>query len=118
MEAGMARTILVIDDHHSFVDVVEYVLDEAGFHVVTFTDPLVALTHLAEQPPDLILSDVRMPGIDGITLAQRIRALGYLMPIVLISGEAVAPPDLVGVSVVGKTMNIDDLITLIQRQFP
>ena len=114
----MAGTILVIDDHHSFVDVVAYVLDEAGFHVVTFTDPLAALTHLAEQPPDLVLSDVRMPGIDGVTLAQRIRALGYLMPIVLISGETVAPPELAGVSVVGKTMGIDDLLTLIQRQLP
>ena len=114
----MTRTILVIDDHHSFVDVVAYVLDEAGFDVVTFTDPHAALVHLTEQPPDLILSDVRMPGIDGVTLARRIRAMGYLMPIVLISGRTVAPLDLVGVSVVGKTMSIDDLITLIQRQFP
>ena len=114
----MTRTILVIDDHHSFVDVVAYVLDEAGFDVVTFTDPHAALVHLAEQPPDLILSDVRMPGIDGVTLARRIRAMGYLMPIVLISGRTVAPLDLVGVSVVGKTMSIEDLTTLIQRQFP
>jgi CheY-like chemotaxis protein len=114
----MARTILVIDDHQSFVDVVACVLDEAGFQVVTFTDPRAALTQLAAQPPDLILSDVRMPGIDGVTLAQRIRALGYLMPIVLISGQTVAPPELAGVSVVGKTMSIDDLTTLIQRQFP
>jgi two-component system, OmpR family, response regulator len=114
----MARTILILDDHQSFVEVVAFVLDEAGFQVVTFTDPLAALAHLAEQPPDLILSDVRMPDLDGVTLAQRIRALGYRMPVVLISGQTVAPVDLAGVSVVEKTMGIDDLISLIEQQFP
>lgn len=113
----MTKTILVIDDHHSFGDVMAYALGDQGFHVVTFTDPHAALAHLAEQPPDLILSDVRMPGLDGVTLAQRIRAMGYLMPIVLISGETVAPLDLAGVSVVRKMMGIDDLITVIERQF-
>jgi len=113
----MARTILVIDDHQSFVDVVGDALGEQGFHVVTFTDPLAALAHVAEQPPDLILSDVRMPDIDGVTLAQRIRALGYRMPIVLISGKTVPPLELPGVSVVGKEMGIDDLFALIERQF-
>ena len=113
----MAKTILILDDHHSFADVVTYVLRDHGFDVVMFTDPHAALAHLAEQPPDLILSDVRMPDIDGVTLAQRIRAMGYLMPIVLISGDTVAPVDLAGVSVVRKTMGIDELITLIQRPF-
>ncbi len=113
----MAKTILVLDDHHSFAEVVTYVLRDHGFDVVTFTDSHAALAHLAEQRPDLILSDVRMPDIDGMTLAQRIRAMGYLVPIVLISGETVAPVDLTGVSVVRKTMGIDDLITLIERQF-
>jgi CheY-like chemotaxis protein len=114
----MARTILVIDDHHSFGDVMAFALGDEGFQVVTFTDPLAALAHLAAQPPDLILSDVRMPGTDGVTLAQSIRALGYRMPIVLISGETVAPPELAGVSVVRKTLSIDELITLIERQLP
>jgi CheY-like chemotaxis protein len=118
MEESMTRTILVIDDHQSFGDVMAYALGDVGFDVVTFTDPHAALVHLAGQPPDLILSDVRMPGIDGVTLARRIRAMGYLMPIVLISGQTVAPLDLAAVSVVEKTMSIDDLVTLIQRQFP
>jgi CheY-like chemotaxis protein len=112
----MATTILVIDDHQSFGDVMAFALGDEGFQVVTFTDPLAALAHMAEQPPDLVLSDVRMPDLDGVTLAQRIRAMGYLMPIVLISGETVPPQDLPGVSVVGKTVGIDDLIALIERQ--
>jgi CheY-like chemotaxis protein len=114
----MARTILVVDDHHSFGDVMAFALGDEGFDVVTFTDPLAALAHVAEQPPDLILSDVRMPDLDGVTLAQRLRAMGYRMPIVLISGKTVPPLDLPGVSVVGKTVSLDDLITLIERQFP
>ena len=72
----MIRTILILDDHHSFVDVVAFELRHQGYHVVTFTDPHAALAHLAEQRPDLILSDVRMPDIDGVTLAQCIRAMG------------------------------------------
>ena len=97
--------------------VVAYELRHQGFHVVAFTDPHMALAHLTEQCPDLILSDVRMPDLDGVMVARRVRAMGYLMPIVLISGETVAPVDLAGVSVVRKTMGIDDLISLIERQF-
>ena len=113
----MATTIFVLDDHRVFGEVVTEVLRDQGFQVVMFTDPHAALAHLAEQPPDLILSDVVMPDLDGVTLARRIRAMGYLMPIVLISGETVAPVDLEGVSVVQKTIGIDDLIALIERQF-
>jgi len=113
----VVRTILILDDHRSFVDVVAYELRHQGFHVVTFTEPHAALAYVAEQCPDLILSDVRMPDIDGVTLARWIRATGYQVPIVLISGETVAPVDLEDVTVVRKTMGIADLITLIERQF-
>jgi DNA-binding NtrC family response regulator len=111
----MATTILVLDDHQSYGDVLTYVLRDHGFQVVMFTDPYAALAHVAERRPHLILSDVRMPGLDGVKLAQRIRAMGYRMPIVLITGEGVAPVDLQGVSLVRKTIGIDDLITLIER---
>jgi two-component system, OmpR family, response regulator len=112
----MATTLLVIDDHQTFGEVVTFVLRDHGFDVVMFTDPHAALAHVSEQPPDLILSDVVMPDLDGVTLAHRIRAMGYLMPIVLISGESVAPVALAGVSVVRKTIGINELITLIERQ--
>jgi CheY-like chemotaxis protein len=50
----------------------------------------------------LILSDMHMLGLDGMTPARRIRAMGYLMPILLMSGETMPSVDLVGVNVAGR----------------
>lgn len=56
-----------------------------------------------------------MPGINGVTLARRIRAMGFRMPIVLMSGEAVSPVDVAGVQVIRKPTEMDDLV-LVERQ--
>lgn len=113
----MDKTILVVDDHHAYAETLVLVLYHHGFRATAVTDSHAVLAHLSEQPPDLIICDVHMPGQDGVTLARRIRELGSLVPILLMCGETVAPVDLPAVSVARKTNEVHELITLVERQF-
>ena len=65
--------ILVVEDHSVTQRVLGKRLRDAGYEVTTANDGLEALTLLAEYRPDLIISDIAMPGMDGLTLLQHVR---------------------------------------------
>jgi CheY-like chemotaxis protein len=112
----MNKVILVVDDCHDYAETMALVLRDKGFRATAVTEPLDVLVYLANQPPDLIVSDVHMPGLDGVTLARRIREMGFQIPIVLMSSEPVPPVNLPGVSIARKTTEVAALITVIERQ--
>ena len=66
--------ILVVDDELSLVQLCQIIFKEAGFLVRGATSGRQALQMIAEEPPDLVLLDVMMPGMDGIEVCRRIRA--------------------------------------------
>jgi two-component system, OmpR family, alkaline phosphatase synthesis response regulator PhoP len=70
----MSASILVADDEPNIVLSLEFVLKQAGFRVRTVADGQAALTAIAEEPPDLVLLDVMIPGRDGYAVCQEIRA--------------------------------------------
>jgi len=70
----MSASILVADDEPNIVLSLEFVLKQAGFRVRTVADGEAALTAIAEEPPDLVLLDVMIPGRDGYAVCQEIRA--------------------------------------------
>ena len=65
--------ILVVDDRRDNIEVLEIVLEAEGFLILTATSGGEALASVAEQPPDLILLDVMMPGMDGFQVAAEIK---------------------------------------------
>jgi two-component system OmpR family response regulator len=65
--------ILVVDDDLQITKLVERTLVEAGFAVTVANDGDSALARLAEREPDLVLLDIRMPGLDGFQVLERIR---------------------------------------------
>jgi RNA polymerase sigma-70 factor (ECF subfamily) len=79
-------TVMVIDDDDDTRDLVKTVLESAGADVVTGTSATAALTHLKKLWPDVLLTDIRMPGIDGYSLAEQITAVartsGRKLPVV------------------------------------
>jgi len=80
-------TILVVDDLPQNVRLLDAVLTPRGYRVVPATSGEEALRLLAEQPPDLVLLDIFMPGVDGYEVCRRIRRepdTAYL-PIVMIT---------------------------------
>lgn len=69
----MSKRLLVIDDEPNLLRAVAAVLRGEGFEVSTARSGREALVAVAKITPDLIVSDVRMPGMDGFELARRLR---------------------------------------------
>jgi len=86
----MAKTILVVDDSASLRQVVGIALTGAGYEVVEAVDGKDALTKLDGRKVHLIISDVNMPNMDGITLVKEIKQLANykFTPIIMLTTEA------------------------------
>jgi len=70
-----SRTILAVDDSASMRQMVKYTLEGAGYTVVQAADGVDALDYARRADADLVLTDVNMPRMDGITLVRELRAL-------------------------------------------
>jgi len=78
------RRVLVVDDEPQITRVLRTVLTSQGYHVNTAGDGLSALTALSAWRPNLVLTDLGMPNMNGIELCRRIRAISSV-PIVVLS---------------------------------
>lgn len=85
----MKKRLLIVDDEPNLLKAVEVILRNEGFETATARSGQEALLSVAQNIPDLIVSDVRMPGLDGYALARRLRsAPAYaLIPIVFLSAK-------------------------------
>jgi CheY-like chemotaxis protein len=66
--------VLCVDDDAETCEVLSLVLRAAGAHVRTAADATTAFVAVEEAPPDVLISDIEMPGEDGYSLLQKIRA--------------------------------------------
>jgi len=69
----MATTILVADDNRANRDALAFLLETAGYRILTAVDGRDALAQTRTERPELVISDVLMPRMDGYELARRIR---------------------------------------------
>ncbi len=85
----MSKRLLVVDDEPNLLVAVAACLRGEGYEVTTARGGREALVRLAETMPDLIVSDIRMPGMDGYTLARHVRssARTALVPIVFLTAK-------------------------------
>ncbi|WP_444677853.1 response regulator transcription factor [Halomonas sp. E19] len=65
--------VLVVDDEPNIVLSLEFLMQQAGFDVVTAEDGEGALTSVEDSPPDLILLDISLPGISGFDVLEQLR---------------------------------------------
>jgi len=79
--------ILVVDDEPAMVGAVSALVGSAGHRVVTAYDGEAALLRFEDETPDLVLLDLAMPGLDGVEVVRRIRAMSRV-PIIVLTGEA------------------------------
>lgn len=86
----MAKTILVVDDSASFRQVVALTLKGAGYDVVEAGDGKDALTKLDGRKIHLIISDVNMPNMDGISFVKHLKTTGAykFVPVVMLTTES------------------------------
>lgn len=87
-EPPSTRSILLVDDHALGLAARKSVLQEAGYRVVTASCAAEALERFEAEPFDLLITDYRMPRMNGIELIQKVRASGRTMPVILMSGVA------------------------------
>ena len=79
--------VLLADDDESLRRVQEYQLTKAGFAVTTCSDGDTALEKFRENLHDLVVTDIRMPGLDGLEFLARIRAISPDTPVIVITGH-------------------------------
>ena len=84
--SNMAR-VLVVDDSPTQASEVRFLLEDAGFEVDTVSDGVEALASLNERLPNLIVTDMQMPRMDGLALVKAVRSDHPSVPIVLITAH-------------------------------
>jgi two-component system chemotaxis response regulator CheY len=80
--------VLVVDDSSTVRDEVSKVLKDAGFTVVTAVDGKDGLAKAADTSIKLIVSDVNMPNMDGLTMVEHIRKTGSQVNIIMLTTES------------------------------
>lgn len=99
------KTILVVDDEKPIIDILVYNLKKEGYNTLEATDGEMGYTIALEKRPDLILLDIMLPKMDGLTACKRIKQT-YNVPILMISAK-----DEEIDKIVGLELGADDYIT-------
>jgi CheY-like chemotaxis protein len=114
--------VYVVDDEPVIASTLAAILNSSGFRAMAFTGPSEALQAAEAGGPALLISDVVMPGMSGIDLAIRLKAICPACKILLFSGQA-ATADLLeaagrqghNFTVLSKPVHPKDLLVAIQR---
>lgn len=113
-------TVLVVDDKELMRDSVAETLRRAGMEVVTATDAPAALAAIARKRPDCVVSDLKMPGMTGVELLERIRTIDEDLPLILMTAfgtveTAVKAMRLGAYDYLTKPFEGDELIIAVKR---
>jgi DNA-binding NarL/FixJ family response regulator len=118
----MKKRLLVVEDNFRLLQAINVCLTKAGFEVMTARDGNAALERVAETIPDLIVSDIMMPGMDGFSLAAQIRANPRtdLIPIVFLTARETRQDRIAGFKVgidayLVKPFEPDELVAAIEN---
>ena len=99
------KTILIVDDEKPIVDILVYNLQKEGYNTLEANDGEEAINIAFDKKPDLILLDIMLPKVDGLTVCKKIRN-SFNMPIIMISAK-----DEEIDKILGLELGADDYIT-------
>ena len=112
--------ILIVDDDESIRDMLSIVLKDENYNVLTAEDGNRAITHLKKNKINLVISDIKMPDMDGIELLNYIKKKNEKIPVIMITGHA-STNDAIEAMKIGaeqyitKPFNIDELKVVIEK---
>ncbi len=106
--------VLVVDDERPIVDLLQDLLQDQGYEVRRAYDGMTALQMIERDPPDLVVTDVMMPRLDGLALFNEIRTRAANMPVILMS--AAVTPRKIDATFVPKPFDIDTLLDLVDEK--
>jgi two-component system, LuxR family, response regulator FixJ len=117
--SGSPVRVAIVDDDDAVLDSAQFLLEVEGHAVSPFPSGAAFLTAQAAQPFDCVILDQHMPDLTGLELAQRLRAVGDRLPIMLISGAMT--PDIAAkaaefgvLEVAEKPVSDEDLMTFVE----
>lgn len=99
------KTILIVDDEQPIVDILVYNLRKEGYHTIEASDGMTAINMALEQKPDLILLDIMLPKLDGLSVCKRIKN-SLNVPILMLTAK-----DGEIDKILGLELGADDYIT-------
>jgi len=88
---SQGKKVYVIDDDPAMRDSLDFLLGSGGFSVRVFDSAQVFLDELAKLEPGCVVTDVRMPGIDGMELLRRMRSGARKLPVIVMTGHGDVP---------------------------
>lgn len=94
------KKVLVVDDSESYLLVISEGLMTTGFEVVSAKDGQEGLELAQKENPDIILADISMPKIDGITMVEKIRGLDIKTPVIFLTNMS-------DIEHISKAMQVD-----------
>jgi two-component system nitrogen regulation response regulator GlnG len=117
-----ARKVWVVDDDKSIRWVLEKALEKADIQIVTFDNALDVLERIKNETPDLIISDIRMPGTDGITLLEQVKQQLPDLPVIIMTAysdldRTVSAFKGGAFEYLPKPFDVDEVVTLVKRAF-
>ncbi|MGD8228079.1 MAG: response regulator, partial [Desulfobacteraceae bacterium] len=83
----MAEKILLVDDEEGIRKVLSISLSDSGYHVFTAKSGEEALKIFKEQAPPIVMTDIKMPGMDGIELLQKMKQENPDAEVIMITGH-------------------------------
>lgn len=118
----MSPKVLVVDDEEKVRKYMSRLLKNRGFHVDTAADGALALSLIAEKDFDIVLLDVLMPGIDGITVLKEVKKTKPLTEVIMLTGNASVDTGIEGMRLGAfdyllKPVDLDNLYLCLKEAF-
>ena len=85
----IAKSILIIEDDPSFSRAINHIVEKEGYNVDTASNGMTGLRMVKENPPDLLILDVMLPGLDGFEICSQLRGepTTASLPIIMLSAK-------------------------------
>jgi CheY-like chemotaxis protein len=115
------KTILLVDDEYSIIEVLSYLLEEEGYAVLTASNGQVALERVAKKVPDVVVTDQMMPVMTGTELLAALRkdpSLQHVPVILMTSAPLVATRKLRWDDFIAKPFAFSELLQAVRRVLP
>ena len=84
-ENAVANHILVIDDERNYLLVLQAILEEEGYQVTALADPVLAVAFLDESEVDVVITDMKMPGMSGQEVLETVRHRFPHIPVLIMT---------------------------------